>query len=350
MTTKTRYFVVVSLLTLGVGLGTGVVAYYVGFPAGAAASHGGPAELGYIPRDASAIAFANVNEIMASELRHKLHSAMPMKENGQQELQNQTGINLETDIDTVVACLSPDPTNTNTPGTGLVLARGRFDETRIEALMREHGAHVEEYNGKRLIVADAKDLHGDISGDLPIPSHHGSFSLSFMEPGLAAIGRTTLIKSAIDLHKAGNNPQAGLESVTGNDELMNLVRSMGTSNAWAVGRFDALRTQAHLPANVLSQIPAISWFAVSAHVDGGLRGTLRAEARDDESANNLRDVVRGFLALAKLSSGARPELQLMMQSLELTGTGKTVALSFDVPAQVFDLVGAAANNRKPAIQ
>ena len=35
MTTKTRYFVVVSLLVLGVGFGTGLVAYYVGFPAGA---------------------------------------------------------------------------------------------------------------------------------------------------------------------------------------------------------------------------------------------------------------------------------------------------------------------------
>jgi len=29
----------------------------------------------------------------------------------------------------------------------------------------------------------------------------------------------------------------------------------------------------------------------------------------------------------------------MMQSLELTGTGKTVALSFDVPAQIFDVIG-----------
>ena len=45
---------------------------------------------------------------MASELRQKLRRAIPMQENGQQELQNQTGINLETDIDTVVACLSPD--------------------------------------------------------------------------------------------------------------------------------------------------------------------------------------------------------------------------------------------------
>src|SRR5882724_11302109 len=236
MTTKTRYFVIVSLLTLGVGLGTGVVAYYVGFPAGALAARGGPAELGYIPRDASVIAFANVNEIMNSELRQKLHRALPIQENGQQELENQTGINLETDIDTVVACMSPDAVGANTNGAGMVLARGRFDETKIEALMREHGAHVETYNGKRLIVADPKDIRQDNPADDPTPTRHShstSLSLSFMEPGLAAIGSTRLIKAAIDLHHAGNNPQAGLESVTGNEELMNLVRSLDNANAWA---------------------------------------------------------------------------------------------------------------------
>ena len=99
---------------------------------------------------------------------------------------------------------------------------------------------------------------------------------------------------------------------------------------------------------MLSQIPAITWFAASAHVNGGLRGTLRAEARDDESANNLRDVVRGFLALAKLGSGAKPELESVMQSLELGGTGKTVSLSFAIPAELFDVIGAMANHGKPA--
>jgi len=211
--------------------------------------------------------------------------------------------------------------------------------------MREHGARVDDYGGKRLIVADgnATDVH--VADERRHIGH--SVALSFVEPGLAAFGSTQLVKSAIDLHRAGNNPQSGLESVTGNEELMNLVRSMDTSsqNAWAVGRFDALRANAHLPENVLSQIPAISWFAVSGHVNGGLRGTIRAEARDDEAANNLRDVVRGFLALAKLSGGSRPELQAMMQSLELAGAGKTVSLSFNVPAEVFDLVGAAANGR-----
>src|SRR6185436_14819239 len=110
----------------------------------------------------------------------------------------------------------------------------------------------------------------------------------------------------------------------------------------AVGRFDALSAQ-HLPAGIMSQLPAITWFSVSGHVNGGIRGVLRAETRDEEAANNLRDVVRGFMALAKLQSSSRPELQTMMQSLDLGGTGKTVALSFVVPAEVFDIIGAVAN-------
>ena len=33
---------------------------------------------------------------------------------------------------------------------------------------------------------------------------------------------------------------------------------------------------------------------------------IRAEARDDEAANNLRDVIRGFMGLAKMQGGSNP--------------------------------------------
>ena len=347
MTTRTRYFVIVSLLVLGVGLGSGLVAYYVGFPARAAGQRGGPEELQFVPRDAAVIAFANVHEIMTSDLRQKLHHVLPTEPQGQREFQEHTGINLETDVDRIVACAGANAATAGMHGAGMVLARGRFDEVRIESLMREHGAEVQTYGDKRLIVGDPHRIDVDATDPAPPRRDAGerSFALSFIEPGLVAIGSTPLVRTAIDLHRAGNNPQSGIESVTGNDELMNLVRSMDNSsqNAWAVGRFDALRANAHLPENVMSQIPAITWFAVSGHVNGGLRGTIRAEARDDEAANNLRDVVRGFLALAKLSAGAKPEVQSMMQSLELAGTGKTVSLSFAVPAEIFDIVGASRN-------
>ncbi len=342
MTTRTRYFVIVSLLVLGVGLGTGMVAYYVGFPARADGPAGGPKELAYVPRDASIIAYANVRGIMDSELRQKIRRSVPLPENGQQELQDRTGINLETDVDHIVACARAQGGNQAMPGAGMVLAAGTFDEVRIEALMREHGARVEQYNGSRLIVADAG--HDIAVGD-QVRHVGGTFALSFLAPGLAAFGSIDMIKSAVDLHRSGSNAQTGAQSATLNDELMKRVRAMDGGTAWVVGRFDALRGQARLPDNVASQIPAITWFSVNSHINGGIRGIISADARDEQAANNLRDVIRGFLALAKMQAGNRPELQAAMQSLELGGTGQTVSLAFTVPGELFDLIGALAHNR-----
>src|SRR6185503_21058313 len=105
MTTRTRYFVICSLLVMTVGVGTGLVAYYVGFPLGAAEGKG-PDELRYVPKDATLLAYADVSAVMGSELRQRIRRAMPGQEIGQQEFQNLTGINIETDIQHVVAFAS----------------------------------------------------------------------------------------------------------------------------------------------------------------------------------------------------------------------------------------------------
>src|SRR5256885_1717507 len=99
MTSRTRYFVIASLLVLTVGVGSGLVAYYVGFPTSAFTTEGGPQELRYVPRDAAVVAFANVQEIMTSELRQRIKAAVPIPENGQREFESHTGINIETYID-----------------------------------------------------------------------------------------------------------------------------------------------------------------------------------------------------------------------------------------------------------
>src|SRR5205085_3897749 len=104
MTARTRYFVIASLLVLGVGLGTGLVAYYVGFPAGAFTRAGGPEELQLLPRNVTVVAYADVRDIMTSELRQKLHQIIPVPAQGQHELEERTGINIETDVDRIVGC------------------------------------------------------------------------------------------------------------------------------------------------------------------------------------------------------------------------------------------------------
>ncbi len=325
MTKKTRYFMAGSAAVLVLGLCTGLVAYYGGgFQALSASS--GPNELTYVPADATVVAYADVKAIMNSGLRQRLKQTMQMhEEQGQKEFQEQTGIDIENDIDYVVAAMTT--MTPSGPPAGLVIANGRFDVVKLEALATEHGGTVEQYNGKRLVVGPSSiDVNGE---QKPLPHQ---ITMAFLEPGVVAVGESATVKHAIDT-------QMSTQTIRKNDEMMDLVGEIGNSNnVWAVGRFDAIASQAKLPEQVASRIPAVKWFAVAGHVNGGISGTLRAEARDDLSADNLRDVVRGFLALGRMQAQSDPKAAAMLQSLQLTGTGKTVQLSFAVPSEVLDMI------------
>jgi hypothetical protein len=342
MTKKTRYFMAGSAAVLAAGLGTGMVAYYTGGfePVSASAVAN---ELRYVPADATLVAYADVRAIMDSDLRSRLKAAIPMHEQGQKEFQDQTGIDIERDIDYVVASLSTSAQK----AAPLVVARGRFNDTQLEGLIREHGGTVEIYKGKRLVNAP-----GATQAEAPAPeatppgpggpifhelhAHHQNLVLAFLEPGLIAFGDAAAVKTAIDA-------QLSAHSITSNSEMMDLVTDIGQSNnAWAVGRFDLLASKANLPEQVTRQLPAVKWFAAAGHVNGGLSGSLRAETRDDPAAENLRDVVRGFLALARMQAQTDPRAAALVESLQLTGTGKTVALSFTVPAEVIDMIPKAS--------
>jgi hypothetical protein len=330
MTNKTRYFLFGSAGTMVVGLCTGLVAYYAGFPT-IALSRQGPDELQYVPGNATVVAYANVKDVMASELRRRIKEYAPEKQaDGQEAFRRETGIDIENDIDRVVACATADSTAGGNIGLGLVLASGRFNDTQLETLARDKGAVVEEYRGKRVLTIT--EQHG---------TRPHTLALAFMSPGLIGLGSSDLVKHAIDIQTGDAK-----DSIANNEELMALVNDMDDGNAWAVGRFDTLTARANLPSEIAMRLPAITWFAASGHVNGGITGRLRAEARDEESANNLREVIRGFMALARMQAGSNPQVQAMMQSLELGGTGKTVQLGFSVPIEVLDMLAP----RKPGVE
>jgi len=321
MTTRTRYFVIVSLLILTIGLGTGLVAYYVGLPL--AASQGATDDLKLIPRDVSLVAYGDVRAIMVSQLRQHILQMLPMQGASAQDFENQTGIKIDTDIDRVVGCLRPAAGAPGQPLAGMMLVRGRFDQTKIESLMTAHGARAEDYDGKRLLIGEAQAGHGATS----------SLSLAFLESGFVAAGSTELVRAAVDLAHGGAN-------VTSNDEVMGFVRTFDGTDAWTVGRFDVL-TGATVPSGSSSQLPPITWISASGRVDSGIAGTFRADTRDADSANSLRDLLRGVIAFARLQAGSHPELLPMIDSLQLGGTATSVTLGFDVTPQMFDQLAMA---------
>jgi len=317
MTKKTRYFLAGSAAVLTAGLGTGLVAYYVGgFQALSAAPVAN--ELRYVPAESTVVAYADVRAIMDSDLRQRLKAAMPMHEQGQLEFQQQTGIDIEKDIDYIVAAVAGvDPQQPM--GGGLVVARGRFNDGQLEALAREHGGISEEYKGKRLVSS-------------PTTEGHAEFTLAFLEPGLVAMGTKAAVQKSIDA-------QLTAHSITSNEEMMVIVGEVGQgNNAWAVGRFDAIASQAKLPAEIASRMPPVKWFSAAGHVNGGVSGTLRAEATDEESAELLRRQVSGALALGEMLSKSDPNIAPLIQSLQMSGTGKTVSVSFTLPAELLQLI------------
>src|SRR5436190_7960869 len=154
MTSRTRYFLTGSALVVTLGLGTGLVAYYKGdLPL--FKTNTGPAELRYVPVDATGVAFANVQDIMTSEFRQKLRTVLPTGE-GKDEFLRETGIDIERDIQSVVAASTAIQTGEPAAGA-IIMIRGAFDEGRIETLIRSHGGVVEDYKGKRMLVSPGHD-------------------------------------------------------------------------------------------------------------------------------------------------------------------------------------------------
>ena len=314
MTQRIRDMVVGASGRLVVGLCTGLL---LSLHAGTAPAQsvGGAAELAHVPSNASVVAYANVREMMLSDVWARIR---PMMADGlgQDRLEQQLGLNIERDFDHVLAFLSPG--STPWQPAGLVLLRGRFDMTRLEAAAREGGATVSDYAGTRVVSIEADDV--------------GALAMAALESGLVAAGDLASVHRAIDGLSAGSDIRA-------NEQMMGLLERVESgSNAWVVGQLGGLSSLGILPDEVTGQMPAVTAFALGARVNDGVGGSLSIEGRDEEAGQNLRDVMRGVLALAEALTTGRPELETMVDSLQLGGTGTMATVSFWLPSEALDVL------------
>ena len=337
MTGRTRYFVVAAAAALIVGLGGGLVAYLT-YTRGPGVPAGLPPEVRFVPANAEIVAYADVRSLMNSQLRREL---MPTIEGGsrkgQQMMNDFAGIDLEKQVNRVVAYVEPfkasDPQAQSKPEIprALVMVHGTFDSARIEQFIRDRAGAPEDHKGRKIFV------HRD---------DEKAFAVGLVSAELVVLGQEDLVRRAIDTSldaaAAGNN-------ITTNSEMMHVLRDASGGTAWVAAHFDALQRQMRLPADIGRQVPPLRVVSARADVNGGIRATIRAEAGDEAAAEQLRDVVRGFISLARLQaggkSGGKSDVESALKSIELSGSDKTVRLSFAVSPEALRTI--VPRHRRP---
>jgi|SRR5688572_9919850 len=329
MTKKTRTFVLAAAAVLFVGLAGGLIAYlaYNRIPG---VGGGLPPEMRYVPAEVALVAFADVNAVMNSELRRALMPSVdPESRKGRQMMNDFAGVDVEKQVHHIVAYVEPytppDPQTQTTPQMprALVMVQGTFDPARIEAFIRERAVTIDEYKGRKIFVR-SEDGH--------------EMAVGFIGSDLIAMGQSDLVRGVIDQSQG-----AGLaKNITSNSEMMTLIRDNAGSTAWVVGQFSEISRRMRLPSGVAGQVPPVRLVAAKANINGGVKLAIRAETGDAAAADQLRDLVRGFIALGRLQAGSKPELENLLKTIELSGTNKTVRLSFALPA---DTVRALAPTR-----
>jgi hypothetical protein len=329
MTKKTRYFVLAAVAVLLIGLGGGLIAY-LAYNRVAGVGAGMPPEMRYVPADAGLVAFADVRAVMNSDLRRALMPSIdPDSRKGRQMMNDFAGVDVEKQVNRIVAYvepyIAPDPQAQAKPEMprALVLVHGTFEPARIEAFIRERAGTMDEYKGRKILVR-SEDGH--------------EIAVGLVASDLIAMGQADLVRRVIDM----SQDRSGLtKNITANPEMMSLIRDNTGSTAWVVGRFEEISRRMRLPGGIASQVPPIRLVSVKANINGGVKATIRAEAGDKAAADQLRDVVRGFLSLARLQAGAKQELESVLKSIELSGSDTTVRLSFAVSPETLRVIAPA---------
>ena len=333
MNKKTRYFVLSAVLVLLIGLAGGLIAY-LAYNRVAGVAAGLPPEMRYVPVNVALVAFADVQAVMNSDVRRALMPSLdPDSRKGRQLMNDFAGVDVEKQVRRIVAYVepytAPDPQAEAKPEIprALVLVHGTFDASRIEAFVRERAGTLDEYKGRKIFVR-SEDGH--------------DMAVGLIGSDLIAMGQADLVRGVIDTSQDG----AGLaKNITSNAEMMTLIRENARSTAWVVGHFDEIGRRMRLPTGVTGQVPPIRLVSAKADINGGVKAAIRAEAGDKAAADQLRDLLRGFISLARLQAGGKQDLANMLKTIVLSGDDTTVRLSFAVSPETLRVIAPRRGGR-----
>jgi hypothetical protein len=290
--------------------------------------------LSLVPEKAVAVGMVDVDDLRSSPVTSRLFDDTDKvtTEGEARRFLEDAGLDPAKDIDRVMIAVSPD-TDDSTEGEILVAAEGRFDVSRLSAVVAREGAIPQSAHGKTYFV-----LPNDEEGE-----DHRAGAVAFVSGSLSILGTEEAVTEALGaLAQGGTDFRSA--SLIGRDlrlvdrsasawmimDVQRAARMKGGSDGVEIGGGHADQLGA-----ALKHISTIAVWGGSG-TDGLTFGGTALSA-DSETRQLLDDTVRGLLAMWRLAAQEEhPEWVPILRDFKVDQTADGVTLTGSIPASILE--------------
>jgi hypothetical protein len=271
-----------------------------------------PQLLNLVMPDAKVLAGVNVDQAKGTQFGQWVLTQLQTHDAQMQQLVALTGFDPRRDVSELLVA-SDGATGSY---TGLALARGSFDATKITAAATAAGVVIEVYNGFTILEEPKQHLVG----------------IAFLDATKVAAGDVASVKGAIDRLKTPQ-PLPAAVAVKVNQWSI-------SEDAWAI---TTVPPDSLVPAGnaAAAQNPLFnagkSVLAAAGGVKFGALVVFNGEAQCDtaQNAKTLGDVVQLLINLAQMQANLDPTAAALIKSVTITTNGNVLKIQASLPGDVF---------------
>jgi hypothetical protein len=259
-----------------------------------------------VPADTVFVVGANLDAVRETAVYQKLLSRVPLPQ--LDDFARQTGLDPRKDLSEILSCSNGKH--------GLLMARGKFNVSDLEAKLEARG-------GKRVTYKN-HNLFGDERA-----------MVFFLNATTAVAGTSDELHALID---QGPGSGSGLPPA-----LRDLVRTIPANHQiWAAltGGVEALTP--NVPpdsnlANIVGALKSIDTATIGMDLSKGFDLVANVTCKTDRDAKFVHDMVKGIIGMGRLSTpDKQPELLRLYDAIEVTQQQTRTHLTANIPPDLAD--------------
>jgi hypothetical protein len=287
-----------------------------------------PALLALVPPGAKIVSGIQLDQARSSEFGRYLLQQIETAGEPFQQLTEETGFDPRRDLNELLFATSGPRSDNNTEPAFVILARGSFDQNRIEAKAKAKGAAVENYQGVHLILNE----HAN---------HHGA-GVAFLDGGIAVMADRASLRQIV----TGRATPTVLDP-TLQDQIL---KASAGNDAWFASSLPGSYFARHLehetsqPMQHAQALQSILESSGGVHFGDVVEFSFDASTRSPQDAVALADVLRFGASMVQTQRQNDPRAAIVASAIDkmsVTNSGPTLHATFSMTEKELEELVAA---------